>query len=587
MRHGSLMIVFAGALALTGCTHPLHRSWQQEVQERLAETARSYREAVTETGPVTITRTEGLSDEHLTEQHRRDMARRLEEVDQWSSPKAMREQRKLQLGADLYGRTDADDIVMLTLQQAIQIAVQRNLTVQLARLAPAVTEAELTQSEAVFDAIFFFSADHQKLDTPRPPSASLTTFSSVRSETTTLTTGIRKVMTSGGELTVQTSMGRQDDVPSFFVNNTYYQGDISLTINQPLLRNFGADVTRAQIELSENARRRAVEDLRRTLIEVCFATEQAYWALVLSRQLVLIQSDLLERTLEDRETLGKRLVHDVLPSTYSDANARAHTQQAELIRAKQQVRVTADALKRLINSTKLPVTSETMIVPVDDPVDMPLTYDALDSITTALQRRPGVQQALLQINDATIRQRVADNARLPQLNTAATIRYAGGGNTHSGAYDAVTDGDFIEYLLTAQFEMPIGNRGPEAAYQQAILERQFAVASYQDVAQRTVLEVKDALREVMTTYELIGARRAARLAAAENVRQIQAQMDADVPLTAEFINVKLQRQESLAIAQADEMRALTDYNNAVARLYQAMGTLMERNGIEFTDMPVD
>jgi outer membrane protein len=159
------------------------------------------------------------------------------------------------------------------------------------------------------------------------------------------------------------------------------------------------------------------------------------------------------------------------------------------------------------------------------------------------------------------------------------------GNGQS-AYSDLGDGDFIDYILGAQFEMPIGNRRAEGLYRQRQIERRASALVYQRQAQDVVLEVKVALRNVQTSYELIGATRAARRAAADNLRALEVQEASGVALTPQFlINQKLSAQERLADAEVQEARALTDYHNSIAALYQSVGTILERNHIEFRIEP--
>ena len=121
-----------------------------------------------------------------------------------------------------------------------------------------------------------------------------------------------------------------------------------LTLDQPLLRDFGPDVTRSQIELTKNARRESLEDLRQRLLTVSAATEQAYWELVAARQRLLIQTRLLTRTQADRDQLKQRENFDVSPVRLTEANSFVELRRADVIRTRQQVRLRSDALKRLI-----------------------------------------------------------------------------------------------------------------------------------------------------------------------------------------------------------------------------------------------
>jgi outer membrane protein TolC len=320
------------------------------------------------------------------------------------------------------------------------------------------------------------------------------------------------------------------------------------------------------------------------MLRVAADTESAYWRLVLARHRVLIQTRLLEVTIADRNLIRERLDIDATQVDLAEANSFVESRRADLIRLQNEVRLASDALKQLIQAEELPVAGEDLILPLDGPYDLPIQFNLLDAVTTALRHRPELQRALLDIKDASIRQRVADNQRLPDLNLTATIRINGIGETTVGqAYEPVTDADFIDYIIGIQFEVPVGNRQREAALQQRKLESQASVINYQRTARDVVLSVKDALRNVINAYSELGARRGARLAAAENLRGIRAQIEAGNPLTPPFIDLKLRREEALAQAETQEIVALVDYNNAIARFYQAMGTLLDRNGIGFND----
>lgn len=478
--------------------------------------------------------------------------------------------------------------VAMSLQQAIHLAAKNNLDVAVARLRPAISQARLTQAEAVFDAVYFGEYDYNKLDTPSPPAA-LAGFGATRSNESRFRTGIRKALTSGGSVEVATEFTRRFDTPTIRSVEAFDSANLTVSLTQPLLRNFGGDVALAEVYINRNARATDVEALRQTLLDAVAATEQAYWQLVFARQQLLIQQRLLDSTVKDRDVIQKRYAanFDASRVQLSEANSFVAQRRADLIRARQNIRIASDRLKQLINDPNLSVADETLIVPMDQPADSKISFNLLDAVTTALQRRPEMQQALLAINDATIRQRVADNQRLPELNLNAVIRYSGTGNTTHASYEQINDGQFIDYLIGFQFEQPIGNRGPQAQYRRFQLERQTAVTAYQRQAQIVVLEVKESLRTLIGSYEVINAQRDARRAAADNVRAINAQINIGVELTPEFVDRKLRRDEALAQAELAEMQALTSYNTAVSNFHRATGALLERNGIDFSEQAVN
>jgi outer membrane protein TolC len=587
MKYGPIITAAVGliALAIAGCTHPLDRSLEQQLREQLAGSRRAHLDALTPGQVITTTRRPSEVEAELTDQRRR-------QLDAMSGPNAYGDM-KLDIGGDLVGNHD-EPMVAITLQRAIREAVANNLTIQIARIQPAVTETQLRQAEAIFDASFFANVSWEKLDTPRPEVSdafSALGLGSSQSDSTSFTTGIRKPLTTGGQATVQTTLTNQWAMPSSFTADDsgfrYYSNSITMSVSQPLLRNFGTEVNRAQIEITENARREAVHDLHGRLLDLVQVVEEAYWNLVFQRQRLLIQQHLLTRTIDTRDRVKQRENYDATPAQITEANSFVESRRAELIRARQAVRRASDELKRLINTEDLHVADEMLLMPLESPADLAFEFSLLDSVTTALNHRPEVKRALLEISDASIRQRVADNQRLPLLNIIGTVRYNGVGDSAGDTYSATGDAQFIDYLFGAEFEMPIGNREAQAAYRQRQLERRASVINYQRVAQDVVVEVKDSMREVTMDYELIGAERAARRAAAENVRALQEQEEAGEALTPEFSDRKLRRLEALASAELRELQSLVDYQIAISNYYRTMGTLLEHNAIDFNDPLAD
>ncbi|MCX5662646.1 MAG: TolC family protein [Planctomycetota bacterium] len=566
----------ASILACTGCSGPMAGTSDTELRDQVIASHRAFIKAASAGPVIEVVRAPSNLEAKLSPERRA-------QLDIISGPPSYAAD-KLDLGPDLMGNVSRDNVSM-SLQRAIELATRNNLDVQFAKLVPAVGTTQVTQAEAAFDAVFFTSFEWQNLDTPKPLPLPFNTFSgNTQVNNYTLGTGIRKPLSTGGQITVQTDIGRQFANPSPYVDPGFQTSDVLLTLRQPLLRKFGSDIAKSDIALAKSAREQAVADLRRQLLETIVNAERSYWQLVFAHQRLLIQLRLYKRTHEDYAQLEPRAGFDVSPVRLTEAGSFLETRRGAVISARQDVRVASDRLKRLINAPELPLTGETLIVPVEMPADIPVSFSLLDAVTTAISKRPELRRALLQIEDAAVRQRVADNGRLPMLDIEGTLRYNGVGDSVGDSVYNMRSGRFMDYILRAQFEVPIGNRGPEAQYRQRQIERRASVVNYQRTAQDVVLDVKESLRQIQTNYELIAASRSARRAAADNLRAIDEQEKAGAPLTPEFLlDLKLTTEERLANSESQEMQSLTEYNSAIAKFYQSIGTLLERNGIEFRD----
>jgi outer membrane protein TolC len=498
------------------------------------------------------------------------------------------------LGVDLTGSPQV--AVLIDLQQAIENSVRHNLPTRIARLQPAITEEDVIVAEAVFDSLFFTNVDLLKTDEPTttPVLGGIPLGTGISaSESARFDTGIRKRLTPGTEVTLSTDLNRtQNNTPGFTLSpDPAYRSAARLSVAQPLLRGFGSDVNTATIRLSRNVQQRSLHDLERQLLRVVQETETAYWNLVLAWEELVIQEWLVDVGIDVRETLAKRRELDTTAAQFADAVAVIEQRRADVIRARRLVRATSDRLKTLMNDPSLSVGGEAALKPADRAAQQAVSFNLAETIRTAASRRPEVRTALLGIDDASIRRRVADNARLPLLNLRGEAAWFGLDDAFDSSYGDLSDGDFISYVAGLSLEYPLGNRAAEAEFRQAGLRQTAALLDYRRAVQDVVADVKSRLRDVMTNHELIQATRSFRIAQAANLRALRVEEDNLAELTPEFLNLKFQRQQTLAQAQREENLALSNYNKSVAALYEAMGTGLAMKGIEVipdeSDLPME
>jgi outer membrane protein TolC len=477
-------------------------------------------------------------------------------------------------------------VFQISLEQVIQSAVRNNLSAQSASLEPAIAQSQLTQAEAVFDWVLYadmnYTTGDRAVAVPVVGGVPLG-ISSQASDVFAYSTGLRKSLTTGGTFTASQGLERANNrtTGSSTVPDPANDAFAAFALDQPLLRGFGSDVALSEVRIARNAERGAVLSQKGVLLDLVTETERAYWTLVRSRLVLQIRQRLLERGVETRDILQSRLGVDARPAEFSDAVARVESRRADVIRAQRDLRLASDELKRLINDPAFAVGDETLLVALDDPMEEPVSVVLVEALSSAIADRPEVQRSILAIDDASIRQTVARNARLPLLNFSVQTRIQGLDDDAGGAYQELDDFSFVQWLIGGVFEQPIGNRAGEAQFRQRQLERMRSVIDYRTTVQNAVLRVKNALREVQTQYALIGQTRVSRIAAAENLRTLLVLEKTIASLSPDFLDLKFRRQESLAQAEIEEVLALTNYNSSLAELASATGRSLDRNRIRF------
>lgn len=498
------------------------------------------------------------------------------------------EERALfELGENLLG--EKTETFKLSLRQAIGSAVAHNLDVQIARLEPAISEAQVAGAESVFDWVLFGSYEFQRTDsvqqTPIVNGVPVGVGSS-EERSNAYTTGIRKALTTGGQISVEQGLTNSNNLTEGFnlFPDPSNQVFLDMALQQPLLRGAGRDVALAQVRLNRNLERSQIHALKLSLIQTVRETEASYWRLMQARMELDILRRSLLRGILTRDILEKRLDFDARPAEFSDAVANVERRRNSLILAQQALRDASDNLKKLMNDPSLPVTGEVLLKPVDTAVTEPVRFSLLNSLVTALDERPEVGVAVLDMDSASIQQAVAENNLLPTLDLSFRARFTGLDSDVEEAYEQIGRSEFVDYTLGVEFEQPLGNRPARSLRRQRELERLQSVIAYRRAVQDVALNLKIALREVDTSFRLIEQSRISRLAATDNLRALRVLEQTIQQLDPNFLDLKFGRQDALANAELDEIRALVTYNIAIANYQAAEGTILERNGIVF-DVP--
>jgi len=586
---GSWLALGSTLAALGACASPISgRVQERALRQSVIDSARRQLTPPGQPSPDVTARRRGVGLNHYPEEVRESIEKRLPELQKMAGPKSYDYSlERLPLGRDLRGREP--EVVVVSLEEVLRLAVENNLEVQFARLSPAINEAQVVQGQAAFDWVFFQNMQFQRTDTPvvNRSSQGFNVGGAFRqSDVSSIDIGLRRALTTGGQIEIQQQYSHQESEESGLELNPdpAEQVNVSLQYDQPLLRNFGRNVVMSQVRLAENAERNAIEQLRAELIRIALETEREYWNLVRAHRDLLILERLSQRGQTVFDQIYARRGLDATPAQQFTAASRVEEREGNVIAAQNTLRRTSDRLKSLINDPSLPLANETILLPHESAIDAPIEYNLADAIATAVEHRPEVKQAILSIDDATIRKEVAENARLPRLDLQLRVQLNALEDDVGSAFDTILDRKFIDGLVGIFFEIPIGNRDAEAQNRQRGLERQQATVSFRNTIQQIVLEIRNALDNTMTNYELIGQRRISRIAAAESLRTLLAEKETTAGFTIERLEQELDRQESVANAERNEIQAKVDYNISLAELHAAMGTTLERSRIEF-DVP--
>ena len=564
------------SLGIIGCSTPFADDTDRMLREAVESSVqRELAEAQTRPDRVRTSRQSRMGELGIDESRMQELAE-MAGVDSYRA-------ENIELDEDLLGRPQAT--VLVSLEHAVRTGIEGNLSLTSARLTPAIREAELVAAEAAFDWSFFASAQYQETDLPQTVTVSGfgSPFNAVTREVRDYAVGFQKNLTTGGTLTIDALASRNDDRFTGLVTapDPGVSSSAGFEWRQPLLRGGGSDIALAPVRLARNAERDALATLESSAQSTVQNIENAYWTLVQAHRNLLIQERLLERGEETLRQIRARERLDVNKAQIANAVSSIERRRGDVIEARNSLRLSSDQLKTLMNDPALTVGSEVLILPSDMALDEPVEFSLVDSVRTGLERRPEIRRAILAMDDTSIRLEVAENGRLPQLDLTLQSRLNGLADEEFEAFFNNFQDNFVSYLAGLQYSRPIGNRAAEASFRQRNLERVQAATNYRQTVQQIVFEVKGALRDVVTNYRLIEQSRVSRVAASEDLRALLVQIQTTSGYSASNLDLLLRRQEALAAAELEEVVSMVNYNRALAELFLSMGTILDRNRIEF------
>ncbi len=468
-------------------------------------------------------------------------------------------------------------VAPISLRDAVAAGALSNLGVRLLRVEAASAAEGVAREEAAFDVVFFAEGGVRRVDEPSllPVIGGTPVGTSSRaSDTARLSSGFRRRTETGGSLTLSGRMERVDSRTrgiSYDPDAAWWTG-AAFTARQALLRGAGREVNLAEADIARARAAASREVLQEDLLTVIGDVEQAYWDLSEAWSLVRIQQDLLDRGIETERVLAERRAFDADPAQGADARATVELRRADLVRAVRILRSSSDRLKYLMNHPDHPLSSETLLAAADMPGAAPVEFSLEESLRRAVAERPAVRRAVLDVEEARIRERVAGNGSLPRLDLVAEAGVTGLDDDPGTSTGHLVNEDFVNYGAALELEIPLGNRAARADLRRAELAKDAAFLAYERTVREVAREVKDALRDLEAARSLLEATRNYRIAQTENLRALLLEEERRTALTPEFLTLKFSRQERLASAQIREVNALAEWNRALAAWRRALGT---------------
>jgi outer membrane protein len=488
----------------------------------------------------------------------------------------------------------------LTLDEAVKMALDKNLDIAVQRLNPQTYDFALASVKAAYlpTVSSLIGDDHQTAT----PTTLLTGGRQVTTSTGTVNGQLTQNLPQGGGSLNVTWNNNRVFTNSFFYNyNPAFNVNLSAQYTQPLLRGLRADAARQQLAVVKVNRAISDLQLQSTITNTLTSVRNAYWDLVLAVQSIDVARtsvDLAHQLVDEhqkRVEAGAMTRLDLVTATSQEATDR-HT----LVVAEGTRRTAELALKRLLVAGPDDALWRAVIDPVDRPDNEPRAIDLDAALKRALAERTDLAQAKQQVaaNEATLGY-LRDQTR-PQADLVASYALAGLGGTQlvragdpqsaasftapvvgtiPGAYGTALDSLFGRkyptWGIALNVAYPLGYSAARAEAARAQIQASQALAETHRLEVQVVTDVTDAAIAARNAFDEIDTARQARALAEQKLDAEQKKFG--VGMSTDYLVVQAQR--DLADARSTVLRAEITYQKALVDFERAQQTTLQAAGV--------
>jgi outer membrane protein len=466
----------------------------------------------------------------------------------------------------------------LSIDEAVKLALEQNLNVQIERLNPQLQDLAIAQARTSWTPAFSAGFVGRRADSP--PSSFLSGAADKITDTNQGgTLGIQQLLPWGTFYTVNWDNARVTTNNIFTSFNPLLRSNVDASIQQPLLRNFRIDSARHSLQLSQKSREIADVDLQQTIALTIRNVKNAYWDYKYAVASLDVARQSLELAQESlRNTRSRVEIGTLAPIDVVEAEAEVAQREEAVILAEASIGQTEDRLRALIFD---PSTPEFWNLRIEATDAVPFQVQAVDvdaAITRALSERTDLAQGKKAIERTSISERYYRNQTLPDLNLQLSYNATALAGTQlvrgPGAFPPPIIGEevrsygsmlrdvfgaaFPTWQFSVNVTYPVGRSSAEAALASTRLQVRQANTNVRNLELQVATQVRDAGRQLVANSKRVDATRAARVLAERRLEAEEKKFAAG--MSTSFLVFQAQR--DLAQARNNELRATLDYTKS-------------------------
>ena len=453
--------------------------------------------------------------------------------------------------------------IPLTLQDALVRTTQQALDLQIERLTPQQSFQEYRKSTGIFDTNLSLSLNHNQ---------TRDVVYDIPTRTSQTSLGISQLLSSGATAKLSAINNYYANQYSLGGTENYWRSGVSLSVSQPLLKNFGRDTTMLAIDVARLTNEGNREQYRTKLINSLATTRTNYFTLYGLREELTARKTSLKLAQQIEQETKARITAGVLPAMeLLNASFGVATREKDLNDTERRYR---DQEETLVQLLQLPVGSTLNLL--DSPKQRVVSFVQSQLIERARTNRAELAQLSKELEAIRLQSTVAHNRVLPDVNLTASGSSNGLESNFNRTMDRVGSVDRPAWEVGLTLSYPLGNRAADAEYRKSLFAQQqksLQLKQQQDLIDN---EVRAAVRNLETMGKQLEVAKRGLGYAQERFTAWKTKVTVGMATNKDLLDVE----NDLTIAVTTEISARVAYEAALTAVWKSSGLLIEELGFE-------
>lgn len=474
----------------------------------------------------------------------------------------------------------------ITLHELLVRAVNTNLELQAKRIDPLIQDNRLTAAWGVFEPNWVSAYNIYRNERPQTASVTSSIFGGVGSiyieDVQHSETGITGKLPTGTQYQISTSIDRSKNTYNRAVENKSggffpeYVAGSTLTLVQPLLKDFGFSANLAEIRLQRSAKTASIYDTESTMLRILRDVTSAYFEMVFAQENIRVKQqavDVAEKLVRENQRRfdeGRMAVIDV-----TQAQSRLSEAREELILAQNFLAQRRNTLRELTQDNFAFDEAEFVV----DAEFIQRTAPAVDrdhSLDVLFKKNPSYLSAMEIAESENVRVAYAKNQRWPRVDLKGSFGYNGLHDDFTGSYKDYAKRDDPSWSAGVVVSIPLIDKAERGRVAEAKNRKRQALYTLKHTEVVLLSSFDTAIRDINSAAERVKLVK-------DSVALAQAAADAENARLATgkttSYNVA-QALRDLSQAQSRELATLVDLNKAIVQFQFVLGTLPDYLHIE-------